>query len=278
MSNQFRSMWSCASAWKALETAIDGNSWGRQRSSSASTIALRILGDHALLDLLDDRVHRLADPRVVAARLAEAELVAEHVHQLAGLEVRQAGVRDADRLVQRTPRIGPVALEPPARGIDAERDEAVESRQPSPSAGGRRVGELRPPRGGGFPRGHRLVERSGRRRTAPRALDRRRSASVADRSSAWGCASAHVSTTRRRARASTMRTAAARPRGARGCARRCVIGRSSTARSNIGSGLDRLGKFPSATPARARCRTRAPTAPCAVSTCTASDARALPRG
>ena len=121
----------------------EGNSCGRQRwsqhldRSARGSLAISPRSTSSMM-----RVHGLAHPGVVAAGPAEAELVAQHVHELARLQVGQPRVRDADRLVQRSSGVGPVALEPPPSGIDAERHQAVERGEASP-AGQAGVGELR---------------------------------------------------------------------------------------------------------------------------------------
>ena len=92
------------------------------------------------------------------------------------------------------------------------------------------------------------------------------------------CVSLAVSTTRFLARPSIMRNS--RRSSSRRARLRsdCEIGRSSAARSNIGSGRERLGKFPSTAPATTTVSSSVPTAPCAVNTRTASDdAGSMPR-
>ena len=87
-----------------------------------------------------------------------------------------------------------------------------------------------------------------------------------------------VNTTRVLARPTTMRNS--RRSSSRRARLRsdCEIGRSSAARSNIGSGRDKLGKFPSTVPATMTVSSSVPTAPCAVNTRTASDdAGSVPR-
>ena len=116
---------------------------------------LRLL-ELTLLALLDQAVHELADPCLVAGRAAEPELVAEHVLQLAVLERGQPGVAEAEILVERSPRLGPIALEPPGGG--PQRMEPVERGQSAPVLRGG-IGELASPEGRRLAGRDRLVER-----------------------------------------------------------------------------------------------------------------------
>ena len=70
--------------------------------------------------------------------------------------------------MQRPPGVGPVALEPPAAGVDAERDAGRRGRPRAATPRPVGVGELRAPRGGGLAHGHRFVEAA---RRAPAATD-----------------------------------------------------------------------------------------------------------
>ena len=114
------------------------------------------------LDVLDHAVHELADPRLVAGDAAEPELVAEHVLQLAVVQVRHARVGEPERLAQRPAGVGPGALVPPAsRG-----------RRPARAAPRARRAGARPRRRGrraGGARTRRPRARSPDRRRCPRA-------------------------------------------------------------------------------------------------------------
>ena len=247
---------------------MDGNSCGRQRSSTAAASFVERALDLAVLAVLDDLVDGLADPRLVADEAAEPQLRRQHVLQLAVLERRELGVRDADGLVQRRAGVGPSALEPPAAGIDAERDQPFERGEASARAArpGRRACAATWPSPPAptpvrrtAPAGSASTRRRARRRTATRRPTRRRASR--SRSAPPGSA---------RDRASSG-TAAVRPPDGRGCARtarwaaRAPPGRTSApGGTGWGSSLRRL-------PRRSTVSSSVPTAPCAVSTRTASN-------
>ena len=228
----------------------------------------RILLELALLHLLEDRVHGLADPGVVAARPAEAELVAEHVHQLARLEVRQTGVRDADRLVERPAGVGPITLEPPSTRVDLQGDQPVERRHALPPRAGR-VGEMRTPRCGRLSRGDRVLERSGGRGRPRARLDEARAARSLVGVVLRVGAGEHHATSRPREHqveeAPFVVEAVAVALGIASPGAPAPPGRTSA------RVCDRLGKVPSLTPVTSTVSNSRATVPCAVRTCTASD-------
>ena len=161
--------------------------------------------------------------------------------------------------MQRPPGVGPVALEPPARGVDAERaspSSAASRRQPARR--GRRAGAARPrpPRDADTGSVERLrrAPRHGRPELVdePRAL--RELVGVGVRVGA-------VRTTRRARAPSTIRNRrrSSSSRRAVELGRGCGV-RSSAARSNIGSGRDRHGKLPSVAPATSTVSNSRPTA------------------
>ena len=106
--------------------------------------------------------------------------------------------------MQRPARVGPVALVPPRRGVDAQRAQPLERGEPAPGLDAA-VGELAAPGRGRLAHAHRLVERypraPGVQVTPSSSTNRERCVS----SSASGCMSAATSTTRRRARPTTIR-------------------------------------------------------------------------
>ena len=73
---------------------------------------------------------------MVAGRLAEPELFVQHELELAVLECVELRVRDANGLVQRAARVGPLALIPPGGRVDAERGEPVDRGEASRSRRG----------------------------------------------------------------------------------------------------------------------------------------------
>ena len=249
--NQFGSIRSSTRRRNASVTAFDGNSCSSPAPRRPPPrIASFVLLDLARLAVLDEPVHDLADPGLVPGVAPEPELVAEHVLELAVLEVRQArvGQRAASRGAGgrcRSSRAGTTT----ARGStpSASRPSSAASRARSRRDGSASV---RRHDAGGLarPTPVRRTGPAGAGATAtPQLVDEARC--VADARRRRACGSLAASTTRRRARPRTMRnsrrssSSRARFRSDR------LIGPSSTARSNIGSGRARLGKFPSTAPA-----------------------------
>jgi len=86
--------------------------------------------DLAVLAVLDDGVHELADPRLESAPRVEPELAREHVLEVAVLERRKAGVRQVHLLALPGAQVRPVALEPPPSRVLPEREDPLQGREP----------------------------------------------------------------------------------------------------------------------------------------------------
>src|SRR5438105_1419018 len=98
----------------ASDTANEGNSCGRPDQSFLGPL------DLPAFDVLDQTVHEMPDPRVVASLPLESELLAQDELQRAVVEPVELRIGDPEVLVQGSARVGPFALEPPGVRTDRE--------------------------------------------------------------------------------------------------------------------------------------------------------------
>ena len=131
----------------ASDTAFEGNSCGRHRRSTSAASASSVRVDLALLAVLDDPVHELADPGVVSDGPLEPELLAEHELQRAVLQRVEPGEGRAECSCSGRPGVRPVALEPPAARVARRGPRVPQRGEPlgaGDGAGPRASGATRP--------------------------------------------------------------------------------------------------------------------------------------